>query len=249
MALKIKPWVAGLLGLGAFAVALESFVAAGLISPLVVPAPSDVARSVGALFLEEGLTEALVTTLLVTGAAIGLAIAIGIPAGYALYRYPSLGKAYEPWLAALFAAPMVLLYPLFLVVVGRGYLTIILMGGITGVIPIILNVRLGLVSVSRTLNNVGRALNCTPSQQFWLIQLPAAVPTIITGIRLGIIYALVNIIGIEFLIAFGGLGRLVGNLYDRFDIPGMYAAILFIVLLSTSFFWLLGRVQEWLRPV
>lgn len=247
--MRIAPWAAGLLGLGILAVLLEQLVAGGVISPLVLPAPSEIGASIGDLFREEGLGAALLTTLFVTGAAIGLAIVIGIPAGYLLYRHPAFGAAYEPWLAALFAAPMVLLYPLFLVIFGRGHLTIVLMGAITGIIPIILNVHQGLASVSRTLGDVGRTFNCSASQQFRLILLPAATPTIFTGIRLGVIYALVNIIGIEFLIAFGGLGRLVGDLYDRFDIPGMYGAILFIILLSTAFFWVLGRVQTWLRPV
>jgi ABC-type nitrate/sulfonate/bicarbonate transport system permease component len=75
------------------------------------------------------------------------------------------------------------------------------------------------------------------------------VPDIFTGIRLGLIYALVNIIGIEFLINFGGLGRVVSDLYDRFEIPGMYAAIGFIILVSASVFAVLARIEKRIRPV
>ena len=117
-----------------------------------------------------------------------------------------------------------------------------------GVAPIVLNTLRGLVEVPRRLVDVGRAANCTSAQLFWKVQFPAAVPTVFTGIRLGIIYTLVNVIGIEFLINFGGLGNLVSATYDRFDIPGMYAAIVFIVLLSAVYFAVLGAVQTRIRP-
>ena len=62
------------------------------------------------------------------------------------------------------------------------------------------------------------------------------------------IYALVNIIGIEFLIDFGGLGRVVSEMYFRYEIPGMYAAIVLIVVVSLLFLSLLQRLELWLRP-
>ena len=88
----------------------------------------------------------------------------------------------------------------------------------------------------------------TGRQLFWKVQFPAAVPTVFAGIRLGIIYTLVNVIGIEFLINFGGLGYLVSDSYDKFDIPGMYAAIVFIILVSAVFFLVLGIAQRRIRP-
>jgi ABC-type nitrate/sulfonate/bicarbonate transport system permease component len=74
------------------------------------------------------------------------------------------------------------------------------------------------------------------------------VPGIFTGLRLGLIYALVNIIGMEFLIDFGGLGRIVSEMYFRFEIPGMYVAIVLIVLVSWTFLYVLSRLELWLRP-
>ncbi len=242
-----NPTVVGLVGFGLLCACLEALVAGGAIEPLVVPRPSDVFVAIFRLIIEEGLPMATLATLLESGIATAIAITLGVPAGYLLARYKTFGAAYENWLGAMFAAPLVLLYPLFLVIFGRSYVTVVFMGLITGIIPIIINTRLGLTSVSATLINVGRAFNATPAQQFWMILLPAAVPTIFTGIRLGLIYALVNIIGIEFLVNFGGLGRLVSEMFDRFDVPGMYAAILFIILVSMGFLWLLARVETRLR--
>jgi ABC-type nitrate/sulfonate/bicarbonate transport system permease component len=84
---------------------------------------------------------------------------------------------------------------------------------------------------------------------FWKIMFPAAVPTIFNGIRLGIMYALVNVVAIEYLTDFGGLGRIVSDLYFRYEIPATYAAIGFVILVSVTFYWALGKVERWLRPV
>ncbi len=53
---------------------------------------------------------------------------------------------------------------------------------------------------------------------FWKIQLPSALPTIFIGIQLGLIFALINIVGVEFLINFGGLGQLINDLAERYDL-------------------------------
>jgi NitT/TauT family transport system permease protein len=96
--------------------------------------------------------------------------------------------------------------------------------------------------------NVGRSFNLTPSQLYWKILFPAALPTIFVGVRLGMIFALINIVGVEFLINFGGLGQLVNELSERYDLPGTYAAICFVILVSVVFFIGTERIERWLRP-
>ena len=84
--------------------------------------------------------------------------------------------------------------------------------------------------------NVGRSFNLSPMQSFTKILLPAALPTIFVGIRLGLIFTLINVVGVEFLINFGGLGQLINDLAERYDLPGTYAAIFFVILVSVVFF-------------
>jgi NitT/TauT family transport system permease protein len=59
---------------------------------------------------------------------------------------------------------------------------------------------------------------------------------------------MLNIVGVEFLINFGGLGQLINEMADRYDVPGTYAAILFVVLISVLLFILIERLERWLRP-
>jgi len=243
------PAVVGLLGVAVLAVTLEVVVSAGWVMDLVVPRPSDAILAFPPVQDEMDLFGNFLITLGMTAASTAIALAIGIPFGYFLYRNERFGIAYEGWLAAAFAAPTVLLYPLFLVIFGRTHLTLIMMGFIPGSIPIIIQTRQGLLGVSETLINVGRSFNVSEREMFWKIQLPAAVPTIFSGIRIGVMYTLVNIVAIEYLIDFGGLGRIVSEMYFRFDTPGTYASIMAVILVSVIFYWGFGRVEKWLRPV
>lgn len=243
------PVLVGLFGLLVCALVLELAVGQGWVMQLIVPRPSDTIMAFAPVQEDMDLIGNFFVTLGMTAAATGLALLIGIPFGYFLYRNTRFGIAYEGWLAAAFAAPTVLLYPLFLVMFGRSHLTLIVMGFIPGSIPIIIQTRQGLLGVSRTLMNVGRSFNVSERDMFWKILLPSAVPTIFTGIRIGVMYTLVNIVAIEYLIDFGGLGRIVSEMYFRFDTPGTYASIITVVLVSVLFYWGFGRIEKWLRPV
>jgi NitT/TauT family transport system permease protein len=245
----LSPAVAGLLGLIALLAILQGLIMIGWIPKVVVARPTDALAAIPELYSKGNLAGNFGITFAMTFAATILSVLVGIPFGVLMYRKRLIGDAYEGWLAAAFAAPMVLLYPLFLVVFGRTYLTVVLMAFIPASIPITIQTRQGLLAVSRTLVNVGRSFSLSPGDMFWKIMFPAAVPTIFNGIRLGIMYALVNVVAIEYLTDFGGLGRIVSDLYFRYEIPATYAAIGFVILASVLFYWALGKVERWLRPV
>ena len=243
-----SPALAGLVGLLVVAALVEAAVAQGVLTPLVFARPTHTLAAIAMLQEDQGLLRAFLLTLGQTAASTLLALVIGIPAGYLLYRRRALGEAYEGWLAALFAAPIVLLYPLFLVIFGRGYVALVLMGFVPAMIPITMKTREGLITIPPTLINVGRSFKVSDQDMFWKIQFPAAVPAVFSGIRLGVMYALVNIVAIEYLVDFGGLGRIVSEMYFRFEVPGTYASILFVVLVSVVFYWGFGWIERRLRP-
>ena len=105
-----------------------------------------------------------------------------------------------------------------------------------------------LATTRRVLINVGRSFNLTERQLFWKILFPSAMPTIFVGVRLGLIFALINIVGVEFLINFGGLGQLINELSERYDLAGTYASICFVILVSVIVFMATERAERWLRP-
>jgi ABC-type nitrate/sulfonate/bicarbonate transport system permease component len=240
-----------LIGFGAFAVSIalvEILIRVGAINRFIVPMPTQIAAAFERVIVEENIVarfrltffEALTAGMMITG--------IGVALGLLLYRIELLRRATETWVAALASAPTVLMYPLFLVIFGRSAWTIIMMGFVAGLPPVILKTIEGLSGTRRVLVNVGRSFNLTPVQLFVKILFPAALPTIFVGVRLGLIFTLINVVGVEFLINFGGLGQLINDLAERYDLPGTYAAICFVVLVSVVFFVITERIEKWLRP-
>jgi NitT/TauT family transport system permease protein len=197
--------------------------------------------------------EHVVTRFLFTAGeclAAGLMLTVfGVIGGVVMQRFDLLRRACETWVAALAAAPVVLAYPLFMVIFGRNVWAIIMMGFVAGLPPVILKTIEGISGTRRVLVNVGRSFNLTGTQQVWKILFPAALPTIFVGVRLGLVFALINIVGTEFLINYGGLGQLIEDLAERYDLAGTYAAIGFVILVSVVFFMALEKVERWLRPV
>lgn len=246
---KYAPAAASLGALVAFFVVVEILIQAGLISRFIVPPPSEIIASFGRVIVEEQVFSRFLFTLgecLTAGVMITV---FGIASGVLMHRFKLLQQACETWVAAMASAPIVLMYPLFMVIFGRNAWTIIMMGFVSALPPVILKTIEGISGTRKVLVNVGRSFNLTPTQQFWKILLPAALPTIFVGVRLGLIFALINIVGTEFLINFGGLGQLINDLAERYDLAGTYAAICFVILVSVLFFMALEKAERWLRPV
>jgi NitT/TauT family transport system permease protein len=245
----LVPAVVGLGSIIAFFLAAEALIRAGVINRYIVPPPSEIVGSFYRIVTEEHVfSRSLVTAGECLAASLMLAVA-GIAIGVLMHHFRLLQQACETWVAALASAPFVLMYPLFMVIFGRNSWTIIMMGFVSGLPPVTLKTIEGISGTRRVLINVGRSFNLTPTQQFWKILLPAALPTIFVGLRLGLIFALINIVGTEFLINFGGLGQLIEDLAERYDLAGTYAAIVFVILVSVLFFMALEKVERWLRPV
>jgi NitT/TauT family transport system permease protein len=245
----LAPRVVGLASAVAALLAAELLIRAGLINRFIVPPPSEVIDAFRRIILDEHVFSRFLTTAgecLIAGA---LLTVFGVAGGMLLHRFKLLQQAVETWVASLAAAPLVIMYPLFLVVFGRNALTIIMMGFISGLPPAILKTIEGISATRKVLVNVGRSFNLTAAQQFWKILFPAALPTIFVGVRLGLIFALINIVGTEFLINYGGLGALITDLAERYDLAGTYAAICFVILVSVLFFLALEKVERWLRPI
>jgi ABC-type nitrate/sulfonate/bicarbonate transport system permease component len=240
------PPVVGVFTLVVLVGAWQALADAGLINRFVAPAPADIAAAFPALFTEENLPLALGQSFGECFAAAAVAVALGVPVGWWLHRSRFAGFAFDNWVANIAAAPLVLLYPLFLVVFGRNAATIVAMAVVAALPPIILKTKEGLDGVRRTLINVGRSFRLSERQIFLRILLPAAAPVITTGLRLALIQALISVIGIEFLIHFGGMGDLIAGLGDRFEVARMFAAICFVLLTSIVFYALGEAIETWL---
>ena len=246
---NLAPAFVGVATLVVMLLFVELLIQLNFVSRFIVPPPSEIAASFGRVIVEEHVfTRFLLTLGECLTAGIMLTV-FGIAGGVLMHRIKVLQQACETWVAAMAAAPLVLAYPLFMVIFGRNAWTIIMMGFFAALPPVILKTIEGMANTRRVLVNVGRSFNLTPMQQFWKIMFPAALPTIFVGVRLGLIFALINIVGVEFLINYGGLGQLINDLAERYDLAGTYASICFVILVSVLFFMSLEKAERWLRPI
>jgi NitT/TauT family transport system permease protein len=237
--------LASVLGLGLL---WQGAAGAGWVDTATVPPPDEILGSLPQLLTEEDLARRFATTFLEAFAASSLAVAVGVPVGFLLHRFRLAGAAFEPWVAGIAAAPLVLLYPLFLVLIGRNVATIVVMAAVAGLPAMVLKTREGFDATHPVLLHVMRSYGFRGSTVFWKLLVPASVPTLANGVRLALMFALINVVGVEFLVNFGGLGQLIADLSDRYELAAMYGAVLFVILVSLCFFVLTERVERWLRP-
>jgi ABC-type nitrate/sulfonate/bicarbonate transport system permease component len=242
---SLAPVAFGIAVIAAATAIVEWLLRTGVLNRYIVPLPSEVLASFPRIVTEEHIFDPFLVTCRECLYAMLLVAGIGIVTGTLLHRFADLRAATETWVAALASAPIALMYPLFLVLFGRSTTTIVAMGFIAGLPPVILKTIEGLSGTRPVLINVGRSFNLTPRQMFVKVMFPAAVPTIFVGLRLGLIFTLINIVGVEFLINFGGLGQLINDLAERYDLAGMYAAICFVILVSVIFFVITERIERW----
>lgn len=227
--------------------ALEAVARAGLISVLIISSPSAIVLKVWEDINGAELWTSLRTTGMEFSLAFLISLILGILLGVLFFRFRLLGSAIEPLLLAFYAAPTILLYPVFLTLFGLGSAAVVSMAIIFGSIPILVNVSVGLAGVEPIFVKLGRSLKVTRWQMFWKILLPAATPTIFTGLRLSFTYTLIGVIAIEFITFSGGLGKMISWRYFVFDTDGIFSGIVFVILIAVLMNHLLRRTEDGIR--
>jgi NitT/TauT family transport system permease protein len=213
-------------------VVLEVGVRTRVINPLFVAAPSTAIAGAVRGLANGTLAWPLAVTLYETAISLVIASVAGLAIGYLLWRYGLLGQAFEPWVVGLFAAPLILLYPIPLVIFGRTSTAVIAQAAVMAAPPVILYTRQGLAGIPPVTLKVAAVHRLTPRQAMRHVYLPAAAPTLITGLRLGLTYILVGVISVEYLADIGGLGKTISFDYLAFNMSGVYSAIVLVLVLA-----------------
>lgn len=230
-----------------FLVLLELIVRFGIISRLFVALPSKAFVQMFTDIFSGKLVGSTMITMYELAIAFLLSAIVGVAMGYFFWRFPHVGDAYDPLISGFFSSPVILLYPIFLVIFGRSTLAVISLAVVVGVLPIILFTRQGFSGVNPTLLKVGASMNLPRRAVFRHILVPAAAPTIFTGLRLGLTYILIYVISVEFIVEVGGLGKVIAGNYLRFRITELYAAIACVILLSVAFLFLTYHGERMVR--
>jgi len=201
---------------------------------------------VGELFelLSSGeLTPHIVQTFSAVFGAFALALVTGVPAGVVLWRVDTLKQVLDPYLLIYYAVPFFAFYPLLISILGLGIAPILAIAWGFSVVILVTNTASGLAQIPEAYTAAGRDMNLSRWQMLRYVYLPASVPYVFTGLKLGFVYALIGTIASEFILAESGLGWLIAYSYNSFDVPGMYAAMLLVITLALAVNTVLANVE------
>jgi NitT/TauT family transport system permease protein len=226
---------------------LEGLCRAGVIKPLTLIPPSEMAAALGALLASGKATDNIVQTLSTVLAAFLLAVTVGFALGVAVHRLPRLRRALDPLLASYYAVPFFVFYPLFIVLFGMNDRPIIAIGFLFAVVAMLINTLNGLDRIPPVLLKVARMHRMGPIPTALRLMLPAAAPHLFTGVKLAVAYAFIGVIAAEFILAGSGLGYAIAYAYNNFENRTMYALMLFILLLVTAVNMALHAWEQRLR--
>ena len=223
-------------------VAWEGVARVGWVDPLFVPAPSAVAGAFAGI--AGSAVAGLGDTLAKTAVAYALAVTLGVSLGIAVGSVRALREVLSPFVVALYGMPKILVLPWIVLLLGFGTAPAILYGTIHGVFPILVLVMGGVRDVDRTLVSVARAFGATTWQLYWKVLLPAIVPTVLAGMRLGIVFCLLGVLIVEMFAGVRGMGHVMGSLANGFRAPELFAATALVSAASIAIVLGLDALNE-----
>jgi NitT/TauT family transport system permease protein len=159
-----------------------------------------------------------------------ISLFLGVPLGLLIGSSRYASRALSPIVEFLRQLPPLAMLPVFLLFLGLGLKAQVGIVVWASIWPILLNTVTGARNVDIRLTKAALTLGATRRDLFLKVSLPAAVPTIMTGVRLGASYAFLVLVAAEMIGADSGIGYLILNNQYTFLIPQMYAAILLLAL-------------------
>ncbi len=160
-----------------------------------------------------------------------LSTTAGTVIGFFISRSRFWTRVFEPLLAGVFSIPIILFLPLYVLFFGLGLESKIALGTTISFFPIVLATIAGFSNVDRTLITAARSMGASNWLLFRHVLLPAALPVILGGLRIGFTICLLSILGSETIASLAGLGHHIVELAESMEMSRMFAYITFVVVM------------------
>jgi NitT/TauT family transport system permease protein len=235
----------------AFLCLWQLLVTVGSYPTFILPAPAIVFRKFVAVLADGTLlhhTWATVREVLL-GLALGLSVATCL--GYVFAKSKPLERLLSPYIVASQSMPIVALAPLLVIWFGFGTLSKVIVCALTVFFPVLVNTIVGLRSVDENLVDLMRSYQATRRQMFAMLEIPAALPVLLGGLKIGVTLSVIGAVVGEFVAADEGLGFLVNLSRGLFDTPMMFVALFVLAIIALSLYGcvvlLENRLLSWQR--
>ncbi len=215
-----------------FAGAWDGATRAALIDPFWVSSPTRILGDLyqrvvsGSVFVHIWVTLSEAFLGFVTGAVTGILV------GFALARWDRLARVLDPYVTALNSLPRVALAPLFILWFGIGATSKVVLAFSLVVFILLVNTYAGAKNVDQDLVIIARLLGANRRQLTTKVILPASVPWIFAGLRLGLAYALIGAVVGEVIVAQAGLGFLISYSAGVFNTTGVFSALIILMVIA-----------------
>ena len=215
----------------------------------ILPSPAEVGKK----FLEVLSSGLLWRHFSATLGEILLGLVIGISAatflGYALSKSPLAERLLSPFLVGSQSIPMAAVAPLLVIWFGPGLMSKVLICSLTVFFPVLVNTLVGLRGVPPELREVMRSLRATPAQTLRFLEIPAALPVFLGGLRVGASLSVIGAIVGELVASDRGLGFLINVGRGQYDTALVFVAVICLVILAASLYGMVllleNKVLSW----
>lgn len=245
---KFKTFLYGVPMVIAFFVIWEIAPLTGVVSPIFFPPFTKAVIALKGLIVSGELFGHLGISMQRALAGFFLAVAIGVPLGFLMGRYSRMEKITDLMIQGLRNTPHFALLPIFIMVLGIGEASKIAITFLAAFWFILINTISGVKCVDPLLIKAARSMGTSDTDIFVKIILPASIPSIVSGARLGVKSSLMAVIGAEMLAAKSGLGFFIQNSHLMYRIPEMYAGILALAIFGLFINYLLVWFEKSATP-
>lgn len=214
---------------------------------VALTSPRDTFAQLGVLLGNARFLPHVQETLLAFGQGFAIAVIVGLGLGMLLGAHRLTGEAGEPILVALYSIPKVTLYPVILLVFGIGMPAKVAFGAIQGIVPIALFALNAIRNMKPVYLRTARALRLPPLKLARAVLLPAALPEVVTGIRIGFSLCLVGTLLGEMFGSQRGLGFLLLQAMGVHNVRTIMAVTLLLVIFAATVNGVLLAVERRLR--
>ena len=233
----------GLLFICCLLVLWETLARLDVINPFFISYPSKIMESLFQQTVNGSLFQNLLATMLEFVIAFSIAAVVGLVLGFFMGWYRLVEYTVDPFMWLLYSAPLISLYPLLVIWLGLGIKIAVTLGFLFAFVSITANTLAGIKEVDRTLIRAARSFGASNRVIFFRIMVPAALPMIISGLRLGVGRALIGIIAAEMFSANRGLGYAISYYGNQMKTADFFAALLVVVVIGIVFDQVLKAVE------
>ena len=218
------------------------------VDPVLFTTPSKIFLAAVTMIGSGELWAYLWPSLVVLGIGLALAAVLGIAIGLLLARFWFLDVALGVYITFLYSIPSVALVPLIVLWAGFEMTAKVIILFLFAFFPMVINTHQGVKTVDPKLLEVGRAFRCSERQLWTNIVLPAALPFIVTGLRLAVGRGLIGMVLADLYTAISGIGYLIVRTASTYQVDKMFVPIVTLGLLGVSLTALLRLFETYVAP-